>query len=368
MNTCEGYNELPTIIEDTRSRIIVIGDIHGDYNLALRTLLLGDVIKINKKNQLRWIGGDTIVVQVGDQVDRCRPTSEKTCDLPEATFEDEASDIKILELFTRVDRLARRQGGAVYSLLGNHELMNVLGVMTHVSYKNMMLFGDDYDSALKNRQDKFKPGSEYSKFLACTRQSALIIGSNLFLHAGILDQNLEELNIIKPEDLEKVNDKVRQWLLGNIPNKEVSKLVGDTEHSIFWTRVMGFLPGNLEEDDEQCHRNIDNVLKVLKIGNVVVGHTPTPYSVDSGISKTCGNKIIRVDTGSSRAFNVMNYEKYTEQRLPQVLIIENDTDYIIRKSQSLSPNDYVDEEFEDGDIIEFNIEDMTPEALKQLSI
>ena len=49
-------------------------------------------------NNGKWIGGDTVVVQVGDQVDRCRPVDNE-CDHPKETVNDEASDIKILFLF-----------------------------------------------------------------------------------------------------------------------------------------------------------------------------------------------------------------------------------------------------------------------------
>ena len=65
----------PSVLPAVR-RIIVIGDIHGDWKMTLDTLKLAKVI--NNKN--KWIGGDTVVVQLGDQIDRCRPDDwEKNC-------------------------------------------------------------------------------------------------------------------------------------------------------------------------------------------------------------------------------------------------------------------------------------------------
>ncbi|ARF09877.1 hypothetical protein Indivirus_4_49, partial [Indivirus ILV1] len=58
-----------------QERIIAIGDLHGDYNLTLEVLKLANVIDHNNK----WIGGNTYVVQIGDQLDNCRPTN-KRCD------------------------------------------------------------------------------------------------------------------------------------------------------------------------------------------------------------------------------------------------------------------------------------------------
>ena len=92
--------------------IIAIGDIHGDIQLMLDTLTIGGVIqetnaqnnnciKIIRKDKndteeyYEWIGKNTIVVQVGDQIDRCRPTNFmlSNCKEQNVTYDDEASDI-----------------------------------------------------------------------------------------------------------------------------------------------------------------------------------------------------------------------------------------------------------------------------------
>ena len=56
-NKCSSYKKLPSVLPATR-RIIVIGDIHGDFNVLKKCLDMAGLI--NRKNQ--WIGGDTVVV------------------------------------------------------------------------------------------------------------------------------------------------------------------------------------------------------------------------------------------------------------------------------------------------------------------
>ena len=57
--------KFPNHIFPKCKRIIAIGDIHGDYNAMIVALKKAKVI--NSKN--KWCGKDTIVVQLGDQVD-----------------------------------------------------------------------------------------------------------------------------------------------------------------------------------------------------------------------------------------------------------------------------------------------------------
>jgi len=82
------YEYIPYSLNPT-SRTIAIGDIHGDLDISIELLKLSRCIKkvtdrkknvakiIDKNNRevfYEWIGDDTQVVQVGDQIDRCRPT------------------------------------------------------------------------------------------------------------------------------------------------------------------------------------------------------------------------------------------------------------------------------------------------------
>ena len=325
-------------------RIIVLGDIHGDLNLAIKLLEIGKIInKTNNIDNIKWIGGDTYVVQVGDQIDRCRPNSigNLLCSNSMATINDEASDIKILKLFTDLDNQAIKEGGRVISLLGNHEIMNVEGIMNYVSYQGLKEFEnytDENNKKFKSGQEArryaFSPGKPIGKLLGCSRLSAIIIGSNLFVHAGMLDILLEKLDIQKPEDLESINILVKKWLLGLINKEYVKYIISGDKNSMFWTRILGTIPPYISNEDSQCINHINKALNIFNIDRIIIGHTPQSFTYSQGINSTCGDKIWRVDNGSISAFHgydriYLESGKVNNNRIPQVLEILDDNKFNI---------------------------------------
>lgn len=335
---CKGYPYTPTILPAKR-RVVVIGDLHGDYGLTIQCLKLARVIDEN----LKWVGGDTVVVQIGDQIDRCRPLDYK-CDHPLATVNDEGSDIRILELFTELDRQARISDGLVVSLLGNHELMNADGNLNYVSYRGLEQFkdykdpknGTTFESGEEARKFAFAPGNQYGKMLGCTRVSCLIVGSFLFVHAGIVPEFTRRLNIKNRSDLFKINYGVRKWLLGLINKDYIAQIVGSFKYSMFWDRILGGIPPNMNNNDPRCVKFLEPVLKLFKIGKMVIGHTPQFFSNNEGINSTCDQKLWRVDTGGSDAFskfdkNFAENGSITDLRKPQVLEIIDDSKINILK-------------------------------------
>ena len=331
VNMCKGYKYVPAVMPAVR-RIIVIGDIHGDYNLAIKLLEIGKVIKKLDNGDITWIGGDTYVVQVGDQIDRCRPGSVNglPCSDPNGTINDEGSDLKILKLFTDIDKQADKHNGRVISLLGNHELMNVMGNTDYVSYKG---FEEEFGSK-DARINAFKPGNSVGKLLGCSRLSAVIIGSNLFVHAGMLDALLEKLHIQKSGDLESINVLTKKWLLGLINKEYVSHIVSNQSLSMFWTRILGNIPPNMSNENPDCINHIGSVLKLFNIGSIIIGHTPHSFTYKCGINSTCDNAIWRVDNASSSAFHGYDemYKKtghVDSNRKPQVLEILDDRTFNI---------------------------------------
>ena len=337
---CWRYPYTPAIIEKV-NRIVAFGDIHGDYNLAVKLLQISQVIKI-ENDQILWTGGDTHVVQIGDQIDRCRPMGNMTCEHEHTTYQDEASDIKILELFTNLDLQARKYGGKVISLLGNHELMNVTGNFGYVSHDNMKQFENyvDADNPEKKfetpqeaRQYAFSHQGQYGKLLGCTRLPAVIIGGNLFVHAGIVDKLVNKLEIDKQSDLETINVTIRKWLLGLLSHKEVDYLLNG-KTSMFWTRILGSIPPDVNINDETCSTHVTKVLKIFKINKMFIGHTPQSFLYRSGINSTCSNTIWRCDNGSSEAFAKFDFElmstgKPNINRIPQAVEIINDNQFNI---------------------------------------
>lgn len=284
---CEGYPELPTFVPAVR-RIIAIGDIHGDLSVAKRCFKVAKLIDDNDN----WIGDDTVVVQVGDQIDSCRPRPGHDCHNVRLNT-DKPEDVSVIQFFDSMHDKAVIHGGAVYSLLGNHELMNVQGDFRYVSKANM----DDFSyEGITDRKAAFAKGGLLAKHLACTRQSIIVIGSNLFVHAGILPDMLGRLDNLRLDERSKlkyVNALVRKWLLGVLPvNLEEEWIT--SQDSPFWTRIYGNLRSNTT-DNKLCMTSM-KVLQLLQLGSMIIGHTP-----QSDISVSCGS-IYRIDTGMSKAF------------------------------------------------------------------
>ena len=337
---CRNYPYTHAIMP-AQPKIVVLGDIHGDYELAINMLKLGKLIDNNNN----WIGGSTYVVQVGDQIDRCRPINNMTCDKKQTTYDDESSDVKILKLFTNLDLQAIKQGGRVISLFGNHEIMNIQGQLNYVSYEGLKEFENYKDpnnptrkfiSPIHARAHAFAPGNELGRMLGCTRLPAVIIGQNLFVHAGIINSIVKLLGIHSNSDLETINIAMRKWLLGLLDSRYLENIIKASKKSIFWTRILGSLPSNIKYDDKRCVDNLGKVLSTLRIGKIVIGHTPTSFAYNDDTNSTCSGSVLRTDNGSSKAFNKFDNDflttgKVNDKRRAQIAIITNDNQVSIVK-------------------------------------
>ena len=93
------------------SRIVVVGDVHGDLAALVDILVDAGVIDSRRT----WKGGTAIFVQTGDVPDR-GPHSRK-----------------VMDLLIDLEKQARKAGGRVHALLGNHEVMNMLGDLRYVT-------------------------------------------------------------------------------------------------------------------------------------------------------------------------------------------------------------------------------------------
>lgn len=273
MNYCY---QIPKCTLPAVRRIVVIGDIHGDLKALVRSLRLARVINRSRN----WIGGATHLVQVGDLLDRGgRP----------ATSGDEKSEHKILKMLFRLQREARASGGDVHILLGNHELMNVMGNFRYVTRLGMSDFGGD-------RQAAFKPGGPMAKQLACNTNSILKIGKWLFAHAGILP------NISKKHKIEKVNEIIRNFLLGNTKLSRNSEIM-----DMFWHRKYSSAPA-------QC-AVLSRALTDYDSNYMVVGHS-VQYN---GINSDCGGALWRVDVGMSDAFGSAGIKQRPRLQVLEIL-------------------------------------------------
>lgn len=201
--------------------LIAIGDIHGDFEDFCSILQRVGLID----EQRHWTGGKGTFLQLGDLIDRGPKPRE------------------VLDLMLSLDDQSAKAGGRVVSLLGNHEMMNLMGDLRYVSVGNYASFADsDSESRRQSAFQKyvqwrkahpqllaelnqpvlpeteaewmirhplgfvehraaFSPTGIYGKWLR--QRSALIkIGQVIFLHGGI-NPDLTSLG------LDQINDRIR---------------------------------------------------------------------------------------------------------------------------------------------------------------
>ncbi len=251
-------------------RIVAIADLHGDLDATRAALQLAGATD----EADHWIGGDLIVVQTGDQLDR---------------DDDEQA---ILELLDRLQDEALAAGGALHILNGNHELMNGRLDLRYVTEGGFADFEDaveitELDSLLlahepahRARVAAFRPGGPYAKLLA-ERPVVLIIGDNVFVHGGILPMHLDY-------GLDRLNQEVRDWLLGlGEPPAFIHKRESPT-----WTRNYSDEPGS-----DDCTQ-LAAVLERLGVKRMIVGHTVQ----EDGITPFCDGKVWCADSGMSEYY------------------------------------------------------------------
>jgi hypothetical protein len=168
---CLMHLYVPTKLKMAK-RIVAIGDLHGDFDLAIKSLQIARVISVENK-KIKWIGGNTIVVQTGDQLDSARGKNEcnkcNDADAKTHSNKKKSCDIHVFKLFTKLHFAAMKHGGQVISLLGNHEVQNVLGLMdSYVSQNDI-----EYFITIENRN----PSNPLAKRLLLTENFRLAIAS-----------------------------------------------------------------------------------------------------------------------------------------------------------------------------------------------
>lgn len=103
-------------------RVVAVGDIHGAYDAFRSILAAADLVD----EAGDWAGGDAILVQTGDVLDRG------------------AEAIRVAKWLMKLQLQAPEQGGEVIVLLGNHEVMNLMGDIRFVTPEQVAPMSDQH--------------------------------------------------------------------------------------------------------------------------------------------------------------------------------------------------------------------------------
>lgn len=272
---------VPPTIYPACDRIIVIGDVHGDMGRLMDILYNTQVINANGE----WIADppNTMVVQLGDQLDSASRGGD-----PEW---ERLSDTEVMIYMDRLDDVARMKGGRVLSLLGNHELMNVLGDFTYVSPKSLRASGSS-----EMRKRRFQPGGPYAHILA-KRNVVLKIGSQLFCHGGLLPEHLDAVD----SQLIRINEVVHKYLKHDPMSYEQAHILQHVvlgDNGILWTRKY-----MQSVEDPMMDQLLQNVLERTQTKHIYVGHNTV-----SQISPAHRGKLWFVDAQLSRAYGSPGFQ------------------------------------------------------------
>jgi hypothetical protein len=241
LNACAGTPEEP-------DRVVAIGDLHGDLDNAVSALRLAKLVD----EAGNWSGGRTTLVQTGDTTDR-GPDSKAVIDLLDALRPQAAA-----------------AGGRVVMLLGNHEVMNLVGDWRYVSPGDLEAFG-----GLDARKRAFAPTGEYGVLLSKLDATALV-GDAIFVHGGIAPDWAEH-------GIDGINDRIRAAITGGD-----GTILG--EGGPLWYR------GFVTQPETAACPGLNKSLAALGAKRMVVGHTTRR---DGRIQVRCDGRLHIIDTGIS---------------------------------------------------------------------
>jgi len=269
-------------------RIVAVGDVHGAYEQLVQILRAAGVID----ERLRWSGGRTHLVQLGDVVDRG------------------ADARKALDLLRRLEKEARRTRGAVHALIGNHEAMRMLGDLRYVSPGEYAAFATSRSEetreillqragpeardqlrketplGLAEMSVAFGPEGEYGKWLRDLRAVVKINGI-LFLHGGISPAVAAlpcgAINAAVQRELTTDLAQTRAAPMGSLVTREDGPL---------WYR-------GLAQESVAFAPQVDAILAQQGARVIVIAHTVAP---GGRILGRFGGKVWQIDTGMQPAY------------------------------------------------------------------
>ena len=272
--------ETPQVVYNDDYPIVAISDIESGYKTFRDFLIAQNVIDQN----LDWTFGKGHLVLVGDFVDRGFSTTQ------------------VLWFVYKLEQEAKKHGGLVHFIIGNHELKNMQAKFGAASQKYLAV------SAILDKQqnDLYSQASFLGKWLA-SKNAIEKINGHIFVHGGIhpevaeLGLSLEEINQISKDHYYKAYFPK--------PQKTPVETITSTRKGISWYR--GYFRGNISQEE------IDVQLKTFNAKSVVVGHT-----VQSRVTALFEGKVIGIDVKHPK-----DYSKSWPHTESEGLYIKNHTMY-----------------------------------------
>ncbi|MCH7658747.1 MAG: ankyrin repeat domain-containing protein [Bacteroidetes bacterium] len=257
--------------------IFALGDIHGGYFELIELLKNNDIIDEN----LKWSWGNGHLVFLGDLFDRGNYVTE------------------CLWLIYRLEHEAKKAGGRVHLLLGNHEFMVMGGDTRDISRKYEYL----------SRYLEFNMGRFYENDFELgnwlrSKNTVIKINDKIFVHGGFSPEFLDS-----GTDMQELNNLVHKYLNNQVDSteiKDIEFILGNT--GPFWYR--GYF-GDWNGYDQIDETSVDRTLEYFGVSKIIVGHT----NVDQ-IKSLYNRKIYATDI-----------PYYSTDHVLQGLLIEGDTFY-----------------------------------------
>ena len=306
------------------ARVVAFADVHGAYDELVSLLRQTEVVD----DSLRWNGGATHMVSLGDLVDR-GPDSRR-----------------VLDLLMRLEREARDAGGAVHMVLGNHEVMNLAGDLRYVSEAEYAAFAGAEDEALREaawqrvvardpaasraafdeahprgyfaHRQAFSPAGRYGSWLLA-RPFVLVVNGTAFAHGGlppmVASRGLDAANGELHEDLARY---LRSWediesghvfdqpvhfhdrpavVAGLLAPDQAQAFAALQAAEVFtvdgptWFRGQALCNPHVEEE------NLEAALAAIGASRVVTGHTVSPTG---RVIERFDGRVVLLDTGMLR--------------------------------------------------------------------
>ncbi|KPK56459.1 MAG: hypothetical protein AMS21_12730 [Gemmatimonas sp. SG8_38_2] len=231
-------SEIEPYLFDDVSRILTISDIHGEYEYLIDFLQTAGVVD----KGLHWSWGNGHLVVNGDTFDRGDMVTE------------------CLWLFYRLEQEAKAVGGRVHFLLGNHELMVMLGDNRYVNKK--------YTDGIARRtrikhEDLYGPQMELGRWLR-SKHTTIMVNDILFVHGGMPPEAVE-----RGLSLEDINETLRRT--ADLRSYEIA--FSDTERFLLRGEGPLWFRDYHRDKEGTSREQIEAILDTYDAEAIVVGHS-----------------------------------------------------------------------------------------------